>query len=183
MVSNQTQMEGSIIDVGVSDTAAAQAQVQVQAQFDATYIVNTYGDMLYKLAVSQLNNKSDALDAVQDVLLKIHIKNPSWRTQEHLKAWVIRAVINRCRDYNRKRQTQNAVELHEVYGVSQDSEHYELGQALANLPQKYRVTLYLHYYEGYKINEIAKLLKVGESGIKKRLVKGREMLKDLLKGE
>jgi len=146
-------------------------------EYSIDHIVEVYGNMLYKLAAAQLNSKEDAYDAVQDVMLKIHVKNPRWESSEHLKAWLIRAVVNRCRDYNRRAKT---VELSEVYGVPASDPDYALQNALANLPQKYKSALYLHYYEGYKIREIAKILKVGESGIKKRLVKGREMLKEYL---
>jgi RNA polymerase sigma-70 factor (ECF subfamily) len=136
---------------------------------------------MYKLAMAQVNNKSDAFDVVQDVMLKVHIKKPIWNTPSHVKAWLIRSVINRCRDYNKSHKRNDTVELSEVYDVAYDSPDYELQEALANLPQKYRVPIYLHYYEGYKIKEIAQILKVGESGIKKRLVKAREMLKTELK--
>jgi len=145
------------------------------AEFDTTFIVNTFGDMLYKLAAAQINNKSDAFDAVQDVLLKCHVKKPKFSSPEHAKAWLIRVLINKCRDYNRKERIQVFCE----FEVPQSAPDYDLQEALANLPQKYKAVLYLHYYEGYKIKEIAEILRVGESGIKKRLVKGREMLKGL----
>jgi RNA polymerase sigma-70 factor (ECF subfamily) len=135
--------------------------------------------MMYKLAMAQINNKSDAYDAVQDVLLKIHMKKPVWNNPEHVKAWLIRAIINRCRDYNRK--NKHSIELCDVYEIERDSPNYELQEALANLPQNLKEVLYLHYYEGYKIHEIARILKIGESGIKKRLVKGREMLREIMK--
>jgi RNA polymerase sigma-70 factor (ECF subfamily) len=141
------------------------------------YIVENYGDMLYKLAAAQLNNKSDAYDALQDVMLKIHADEPKWSDGEHQKAWLIRAVINRCRDYNKSSHNRRTVALDMAFGLSKQDAGFELQSALASLPEKLRMTLYLHYYEGYKISEIAKILKVGESGIKKRLVKGREMLK------
>jgi RNA polymerase sigma-70 factor (ECF subfamily) len=149
-------------------------------QISLTELVDTYGNQLCKLATAQLNNRSDALDVVQDVFLKVHVKNPDWNCPDHVKAWLIRATVNRCRDYNRRAGT---VELHEVFDVSRSAPDYDLQDALANLPQKYRIVLYLHYYEGYKISEIASTLKIGESGIKKRLVVGREKLKNYLTEE
>ena len=167
------------------NTSAGTGSMNMTIRFTIAYIVNTYGDMLYKLAMSQLNNASDAYDAVQDVMLKIHTSPPACvygNDSEHVKAWLLRAVINRCRDYNRTAKCHETVELCEIYGYSREEGDYDLQEALANLPQKYRETLYLHYYEGYKISEIAKILKCGESGIKKRLVKGREMLRAKLEG-
>ena len=153
-------------------------QVLSLADYDCTYIVNTFGDMMYKLATSQLNNCSDAYDVVQDVLLKIHTKKPVWNTPEHVKAWLIRAVINKCRDYNKSFANTKMVKLEDAYTIAHSDPDYDLQEALMNLPEKYRVVLYLHYYEGYKISEISTIINVGESGIKKRLVKGREMIKN-----
>jgi RNA polymerase sigma-70 factor (ECF subfamily) len=149
-------------------------------EFTVEYIVAQYGNMLYKLASAQLNNKSDAYDALQDVMLKIHDVKPHWNDEEHLKAWLLRSVINKCRDYNKSYWNRKTTALDEAFGVSTTDPDFELQNAVAGLPEKYRVTLYLHYYEGYKISEIAKILNVGESGVKKRLVKGREMLRNYL---
>jgi len=133
--------------------------------------------MLYKLASAQLNNKSDAYDVLQDVMLKIHAVKPKWNDEEHMKAWLLRVVINKSRDYNKSLWNKKTFALDEAFGISVNNPDYDLQNVVMNLPEKYRLALYLHYYEGYKISEISKILKVGESGIKKRLVKGREMLK------
>ena len=148
--------------------------------YSIEYIVENYGDMLYKLAAAQLNNKSDAYDALQDVMLKTHAVKPVWNDENHLKAWLIRAVINKCRDYNKSAWNRKTAPLDEAFYITENDPDFELQNALARLPGKYKMTLYLHYYEGYKIHEIAKMLNIGESGIKKRLVKGREMLKEYL---
>ena len=144
---------------------------------DVQYIVENYGNMLYKLASAQLNNKSDAYDVLQDVMLKIHAVKPKWNDEEHMKAWLLRVVINKSRDYNKSLWNKKTFALDEAFGISVNNPDYDLQNVVMNLPEKYRLALYLHYYEGYKISEISKILKVGESGIKKRLVKGREMLK------
>lgn len=51
---------------------------------------------------------------------------------------------------------------------------------LLTLPQKYKNILYLHYYEGYKINEIAHILHINENTVKSRLKRGRQLLKKQL---
>ncbi|WP_406243016.1 RNA polymerase sigma factor [Tissierella carlieri] len=57
-------------------------------------IVNTYSNMVYRLAFSQTRNKSDADDIFQEVFLR-YIKNkPNFETEEHRKAWLIRVTIN-----------------------------------------------------------------------------------------
>lgn len=50
-------------------------------------------------------------------------------------------------------------------------------ELLYNLPPKYRIVLYLYYYESYSIEEISATLKVSKSAVKMRLKRGREKLK------
>ena len=59
----------------------------------------------------------------------------------------------------------------------------DLIEALKKLNSKYRIPLYLYYYEGYSIKEIALLLKINESTIKIRLKRGKEKLKLLMEGD
>ena len=56
-------------------------------------------------------------------------------------------------------------------------------EAVRNLPQKYREVIYLYYYDGYKINEIAEILQRSEATIKTQLSRGRMLLNKTLKGE
>ena len=51
------------------------------------------------------------------------------------------------------------------------------------LPDKYRVTIHLFYYEDYSIHEIAEILRLTESNVKVRLTRGRKLLKKALKEE
>ena len=53
-------------------------------------------------------------------------------------------------------------------------------EELLQLPPIYRVVLYLHYYEGYKAQEIADMMKVSLSAVLSRLARGRKKLKDIL---
>lgn len=56
----------------------------------------------------------------------------------------------------------------------------ETVQVVLKLPPKYRVAIYLHYYEGYSSAEIGKLLKLPVSTVTTRLARGREMLRKKL---
>ena len=57
-----------------------------------------------------------------------------------------------------------------------------LVDALNNINPDYRIPLYLFYYEGYSIKEIAKQLKKSESAIKMRLLRGKEALRKEMGG-
>lgn len=61
-----------------------------------------------------------------------------------------------------------------------DSLHRELFQAVMNLPVKYRLPMYLYYYEGYAVREIAEITESRPSTVQTRLARGREKLKNVL---
>ena len=64
--------------------------------------------------------------------------------------------------------------------VLEDREKRALWEAVAALPEKYRVPLYLYYYEGYAVDEVGELLDLKPSTVQTRLARGRERLKKLL---
>ncbi len=146
-----------------------------------------YSDMLYRIALMQIGNPDDAMDAVQDVFLKYIKKNLIFSSDEHEKAWFIRAVINRCRDIYRK----NVLRSHEDISVAENlvySEHFsenhrELLELTEQLPEKIKTVIVLHYLEDMSIDNIAKTLKISVSAVKMRLLRGRESLKLLLEEE
>ena len=146
-------------------------------------IFRTYGNMLYRIAFVMMKNVFDAEDVVQDTLIKYmeqREREKSFETEEHRKAWLIRVDSNLCK--NRLRFYKN----HPKISVEQLSRYYEkeedtlLMDSLLLLPFKYREVLLLHYVEGYQGREIAGMLGLSESAVRKRLERGREKLRGLL---
>ena len=62
-------------------------------------------------------------------------------------------------------------------------ESENLFETVMQLPEKYRIVIHLYYYEDYSVGEIAKILKLSESNVKTRLMRGRAMLREVLKEE
>ena len=83
-----------------------------------------------------------------------------------------------------KSENKNKAELDENIANDEDgkSNNYVLDEVM-KLPEKYRVVIYLFYFEGYKISELSKILETNESMIKSQLVRDREILKENLKEE
>ncbi len=77
--------------------------------------MHRWGDTVLRLALSQLRDASDAEDVFQDVFVRLLKDRTAFNDDEHLKAWLLRVTINRCRDIGRsgwKRRTsclQNAI--------------------------------------------------------------------------
>ena len=140
-----------------------------------------YSDMVYKLAVSILKNKADSEDIYQEVMIKFCNNIENFENEAHEKAWIIRVTINQCKSLLRMSWFKNRNELDENLSYL-DKENDEVYYAVSELPTKYRIVIYLFYYEKYKISEISEILNISESAIKSQLSKARNMLKKSLKG-
>ena len=141
-------------------------------------IVRSYADMLLHLAYSRLQSEADAEDCVQEVYCKLLRYQPEFRDAEHEKAWLIRATMNQAADMRRARSRQN-LPLDEARAICA-AEKPDLLSCVRALPDKYALVIHLHYYEGYKLSEIAKLLALPTATVGTRLARGRARLKQML---
>ena len=66
-----------------------------------TLAVQKYSDAVYRAAIHNSRCTADAEDVVQDVYEKLLHYNGTFESEEHLKAWLLRVAINRCRDLTR----------------------------------------------------------------------------------
>ena len=143
---------------------------------------------VYQLAMVMMGNISDAEDVTQTVFLKAWEKKPDFRDVDHEIAWILTTTRNQCKDihksfYRRKRaDLENAPEPQVTLETQMDSEIWE---ALQSLAEKYRMVLYLYYYEGYSVRELSVILRRRESTLQTQLATGRKQMKSLLesKGE
>ena len=149
-----------------------------QALFDRVY--ETYGPALYRFCLLQMKNPADAEDVLQDVFVKRLYQAPKFKSPEHERSWLYQVALNLCRDEWR-RSRRSELPLAAAAGVSLPPEELSLLDQVSNLPEKQRTVLHLHYYQGYGLQEIARLLGVTVPTVKMRLKRGREALrKELL---
>lgn len=143
--------------------------------------IKEFFPMVYRLAMAQTKNKTYADDVVQEVFLRYIKSNSKLNDMEHKKAWLIRVTINCSKSMFSTAWFQKTVPLNEdvVFDTKEQSEVY---YAVLELPQKYRAVIHLHYYEDMTIAEISNILNISEPAIKSRLFRGREKLKEILKG-
>ena len=145
-----------------------------------TLAVQRYSDTVYRTAVHNCRCTADAEDVVQDVFEKLLHYNGIFESEEHLKAWLLRVTINCTKDLFLSswfRKTEGFDESIDKHMSFEHEEKSDLYYALMKLPQKYRTVIHLHYYEGYSVREIAKIMKSTEGTVKSQLHRGREMLK------
>ena len=152
---------------------------------NAERLVNSYSDMILRISFLYLKQTCDAEDVCQEVFLKMLLHDISFDDAEHEKAWIIRTTINACKDIVRKRAVRNLISIEDVSlpdkaGAGDNLIDKELIEALQMLPLNYRISLFLFYYEGYKIKEIAEILGKNESAVSAYLSRGRKKLKRIL---
>ena len=147
----------------------------------AAEALHKYADMVYKLAYAQARNRADADDIFQEVFIRLVKNKPGFESEEHMKAWLIRVTINRCRDLQRAGTVRAYTPLEDLlHHPGQPDEGWQEGQpvlqAVLALPEKYRTVLVLHGLEGQPVDVIASELRLTPSAVKMRLKRGREML-------
>jgi RNA polymerase sigma-70 factor (ECF subfamily) len=130
-----------------------------------------------------LKNSADAEDAVQSVFMKLFMKVPQFESDEHEKAWLIRVATNKCRDMLRYRKRHITEPESALDTLVQNTESSLILEALMSLPDKFRIVLTLHYIDGYKVEEIAKMIDKSASAVKMRLQKGRKLLEEAYRKE
>ena len=145
--------------------------------------VEEYGDMLYMICLVMLRNTADAEDAVQDTFIRFMQKSPVFQGEEHEKAWLIKVASNVCKDMLRQRDKVTELDEATINTIAASEDDTHILEALMQIPEKFRIVLTLHYIEGYKVDEIAQIIKKTSSAVKMRLSKGRKLLEDKYRKE
>ena len=128
-------------------------------------LVEMYASMIYRIAYTRMQNVADAEDITQEVLLKYLKADKTFRDEEHRKMWLIRVTVNTIKSNVTSAWRRHTVALEKV----------------EKLPERYRLPMFLYYYEELSVREIAHVTKSTEGTVKSLLSRGRKMLRDELK--
>ena len=156
-----------------------QAEVNCRAEM----ILTRFGDSILRYAYTYLHNMSDAEEVHQDTLVQFLKTAPEFESENHEKAWLLRVAANLSKNrirYNKLRETD---ELNDELVAEEREDLSFVWEAVKSLPVKYREVIHLFYHEGYQTAQIAKVLGRNESTVRSDLRRGREKLKEVLKGE
>ena len=148
-------------------------------------LAETYRDRLFAAAFQVCGNAADAEDAAQEALLRYHISEKQFESEQHIRAWLLRVAINCAKNLSRSFFRRNTVPL-ETYMETLEfdsGESREIFREVMSLPEKYRLVIHLYYYEDYSVAEIGRILALTESNVKVRLSRGRQLLKKSLQEE
>lgn len=143
---------------------------------------------VYRLCYSYLGSSAEAEDATQALFMKLVEHPRSFESEEHERAWLIVAAKNHCLDVLKSAARNRVVALDEQVpepGVEDEvfaDEPSEAMRAILRLPEKYKAVVFLHYFEGRRTDEIARMLGSPPSTIRNRLADARTLLRKELGG-
>lgn len=179
-VYDRRQINPALQNLPAGDKTGGYFSVSHKSEEEVTYVINTYGNLLYRTGYILLGNPHDVQDVLQDVLIKYMEKAPSFHDREHEKAWLLKVTANLCRDCLRFQKRHSYVNLDQLDDICSSVEEKELLNEVISLPAKWKTVFLLHYVEGYQLKEIASIAGISENAVKKRLQRGREALKQQL---
>lgn len=146
----------------------------MEETFEQAYAA--WGEMLYRLAALYLGSAGEAEDVLQDVFVKLLSQKRHFQDEAHQKRWLIRVTVNLCKDRLRSARRRATVPLEDRDLVGREEDR-EILSLVLSMPEVYRSAVHLHYYEGYSVEEIGKILGLSVSAVKMRLKRGREYLR------
>ncbi len=147
-------------------------------------LVRDAQDTMYRVSMSMIKNEHDALDCVQNAILKAFENRHKLRKEEYFRSWLVRILINECKQTLKTKSRTELLSDMQLPEISSRDNPYlsvEIAQALDSLPQKVRLVVIMFYVEDYSIKEIKRVINIPEGTVKSRLNKGRALLKEMLR--
>ena len=146
-----------------------------------TDLVNKYINTVFRVALNYVRNPSDAEDVTQNVFEKLLRQAKPFEGEEHIRFWLIHVTVNECRYLLRSPwRKRESIDDYVRLLPFESREQSELFQTVMALPKKYRLPIFLYYYEEYDTKQIAEILKIPKGTVCTNLRRGRELLKKQL---
>ncbi len=145
----------------------------------AEKIIREHADMIYRIALHNLKNPADAEDIFQDVCLNLLTKNAPLFDDVHIRNWLIRVTINKCKNFQKSHWQNKRDSIDSAVNIPAE-ESQAIPELVYSLPKKYRNIIYLYYYEEYTVAEISEILKENKNTVNSKLQRARKKLKEIL---
>ena len=142
-------------------------------------LMEMHKQAMYKVARSYLDRDADVADAISDTILDCFLHLQSLKEPKYFKTWLIRILINNCKDIRRKNLSVVQVEDTACFAEREaGDDDREFIRLLEPLDEETRMIMVLHYAQGFHTREIAELMGMKESTVKSRILRARRKLKE-----
>lgn len=145
--------------------------------------VRDHANTIFRVAYHAVKDRPEAEDITQTVLLRLYQYTGEFQSGEHLKHWLLRVAVNESRKILRAPWKRRNVPLEDWDAVTEGPEEQGVLEAVMTLDPKYRLPVYLYYYEDCSVQEIAAALGTNPSTVQTRLQRARAKLKTVLTEE
>lgn len=143
-------------------------------------LIDQNRQMLYNTALLVLRQEDDALDALQDAILACWENLPSLRKDRYFKTWLVKILLNKCRDVQRGKSHFAYVEELPESGDEPDWDtSMDVRRTMDKLGENDQLLLSLFYYDDFSVRQIADALSLSEGAVRTRLARSRERFKKL----
>ena len=141
----------------------------------------------YRLAYVYMKNKEDALDIMEDMIVRLFENISSLKKEEGFYSWSKTILVNLCKTSLKKSKRVIAMEsieaVQEEYVQEENDERLQLEAGLSRLDIKYQEIIKLRYFMDMDYQSIADMLKLPLGTVKSRLFSAIRLLKEYLGGE
>jgi len=150
---------------------------------DISITIEKYGDMIRRICFLYFNNRADVEDVFQEVFLQYFLSKKTFEDEEHKKAWLCRVTFNKCKDLTKSFWRRKMVSLEGDDNITSVDIPYDSVEqsavlhAVMKLPADYKNVIYMHYYEGFTIPEIAEVMGKNVNTIYSKLRRAKGKLK------
>ena len=155
-----------------------------QAQFE---LYKLYAKAMYNVSLRIVNDDDEAEDVLQEAFLDAFSRLESFRAETTFGLWLKQIVINKSINQLRKRKAEfvslDGIDIADEVAHTEEDLQYqvnEIKEAVAQLPDGYRVVLTLYLFEGYDHEEISHILKISENTSRSQYMRAKTKLNSLL---
>jgi RNA polymerase sigma factor (sigma-70 family) len=143
-----------------------------------------HADAGYRLARRYFPNGADAEDAVQTGFLNVLRLASQFRGETTVRSWIMGSIVSACRhklrEEARRAVRERKASAPESRAVPDPVVSQEIVSAVQQLPEHYRVPVWMHYYEGMTSPEIASALEMSENTVRTQVSRGIDRLRAAL---
>lgn len=161
-------------------------------------IINTYSNLVYKIAIDMISSPEDAQDIVQESYLSLysHFRQYKLLNEKEIKNILCKIVLNKCKDFlksKKHKENTNIEDISNFQEYSKEDDFVEnmiknenkeiLENIIKNLKKPYGEILNSYYIEQKSLEEISDKRKTTKGTIKVQITRGKQILKDKLRKE